>query len=321
MLASGLLLAASAAAYVAYAGLSLNPPTGGTWPGLAFGIASTALVAFCALYGVRRRFPAVRVGRAENWLKAHIWLGLLAYPLALFHSGFRLGGTVTIALMALFTLLVASGVAGLVAQHILPRIMTERVPMETVYEQVERLLALFVEEADRAVAAVAGELLPEAAPLEAEAAVPAGAAAGGKEAEARGGAAAGKAAPSASSPPDARRDAARRRKPKPADPQPGGDDLRAFYLEVVRPFLEGKPSRALGDAASRSATFEQVRIQLPPPLHRTVLHLEEICEERRQLLEQRRLHHHLHGWLYLHVPATVALLVVLAAHAVMALRY
>jgi hypothetical protein len=49
--------------------------------------------------------------------------------------------------------------------------------------------------------------------------------------------------------------------------------------------------------------------------------LAEIAAERRDLAIQRRLHHWLHGWLFVHVPLTAALLVLLAAHAVMALRY
>ena len=36
--------------------------------------------------------------------------------------------------------------------------------------------------------------------------------------------------------------------------------------------------------------------------------LQAICEERRQLAVQRRLHHWLHGWLLIHVPLSYALL-------------
>ena len=47
----------------------------------------------------------------------------------------------------------------------------------------------------------------------------------------------------------------------------------------------------------------------------------DVAAERRDLAVQRRLHHWLHGWLFVHVPLTAALLVLLAAHAVLALRY
>jgi len=49
--------------------------------------------------------------------------------------------------------------------------------------------------------------------------------------------------------------------------------------------------------------------------------LEEICEERRQFLVQRRLHLWLHSWLLVHVPLSFALLVLAAVHAVLSLRY
>jgi hypothetical protein len=49
--------------------------------------------------------------------------------------------------------------------------------------------------------------------------------------------------------------------------------------------------------------------------------LGEIAAERRDLAIQRRLHHWLHAWLFVHVPLTAAALVLLAAHVVLALRF
>ena len=56
-------------------------------------------------------------------------------------------------------------------------------------------------------------------------------------------------------------------------------------------------------------------------LHPTLHELEAICEERAQLSQQKRLHHWLHGWLLVHVPLSVALLVLGLAHAVLSLYY
>ena len=60
---------------------------------------------------------------------------------------------------------------------------------------------------------------------------------------------------------------------------------------------------------------------MPVAAHDVLHDLEEICEERRQLLIQRRLHLWLHGWLLIHVPLSFALLVLTAVHAVLSLRY
>ena len=49
--------------------------------------------------------------------------------------------------------------------------------------------------------------------------------------------------------------------------------------------------------------------------------LDEICEEREQLNRQAKLHYWLHGWLFVHVPLSYALLALSAIHAVIALRY
>jgi hypothetical protein len=61
--------------------------------------------------------------------------------------------------------------------------------------------------------------------------------------------------------------------------------------------------------------------ELPRSLHDAARDLGDIAAERRDLAVQRRLHHWLHGWLLLHVPLTAAMLVLLAAHVVVALRY
>jgi len=60
---------------------------------------------------------------------------------------------------------------------------------------------------------------------------------------------------------------------------------------------------------------------MPVAAHGILRDLEEICEERRQLLAQRRMHLWLHGWLLVHVPLSFALLVLTAVHAVLSLRY
>jgi hypothetical protein len=49
--------------------------------------------------------------------------------------------------------------------------------------------------------------------------------------------------------------------------------------------------------------------------------LEDICDEARQLVRQEQLHHLLHGWLLVHIPISLALILLGAVHAVMALRY
>jgi hypothetical protein len=77
----------------------------------------------------------------------------------------------------------------------------------------------------------------------------------------------------------------------------------------------------LSNIASRTAVFSHIKMLVPPTLHATLAQLEELCEERRQLAMQVRLHHWLHGWLIVHLPAAAALLVLSVIHAVASLYY
>jgi hypothetical protein len=112
---------------------------GGTPLGLWFGAISLAIFIFAALLSLRKKIPLWRVGTVQRWLRAHIWLTLLTIPLILMHSGFRLGGPMTTLLMALYAIVMVSGIYGLFLQHLMPRLMKERLPAETVFEQIPHI--------------------------------------------------------------------------------------------------------------------------------------------------------------------------------------
>src|SRR5438067_5585519 len=114
---------------------------GGTPLGLVFGAISLGIFVFAALLSLRKKIPLWRVGTVQRWLRAHIWLTLLTIPLVILHSGFRLGGPMTTLLMALFAIVMVSGIYGLVLQHLMPRLMKERLPAETVFEQIPHIRA------------------------------------------------------------------------------------------------------------------------------------------------------------------------------------
>ena len=78
---------------------------------------------------------------------------------------------------------------------------------------------------------------------------------------------------------------------------------------------------ALADRNQSRGMFQQLRLLLPPNLHASIDDLENICEEKRELDQQTLYHRVLHAWLFVHIPASYALLLLGAVHAVMALRY
>lgn len=122
---------------------------GGTPLGLIFGTSAFAIFIFGALLSLRKRVVLWPIGSVQSWLRAHIWLTLLTIPLVLFHSGFRLGAPMTTLLMALYAIVMVSGIYGLILQHQMPRIMQDRLPSETIYEQIPYIRAQLARAAEK----------------------------------------------------------------------------------------------------------------------------------------------------------------------------
>src|ERR1700682_2941497 len=114
---------------------------GGTPLGLIYGAISFAIFIFAALLSLRKKIPLWRIGTVQRWLRAHIWLTLLTIPLVILHSGLRLGGPLTTLLMSLYAVVMISGIYGLILQHQMPALMKERLPAETVFEQIPHIRA------------------------------------------------------------------------------------------------------------------------------------------------------------------------------------
>jgi len=314
--ASLAILAASTMIYVLYALNAPQGPRGGTTIGLIFGSIGFAFMLLAASLGARKRVPTWRIGRAQAWMRGHLWLGFLALPMILFHGGFHFGGTLTRVLMWLLIITVLSGVFGAALQHYVPRVMTSDVPLETIYDEIAHVRSLLHEEADRAVELICGPLglsnasreegqraggftalrtmAASAVPLRTSAAVSAGASA------------AVAAAPEII-----------------LLSEEESAPLRRFYVQEMRPFLDNPKQRGqrLGDAQKAASAFAGLRTLLPAAGHAALEDLSDICDEARQLRRQERLHHWLHDWLLLHIPLSLALILLGAVHAVMALRF
>jgi hypothetical protein len=291
-----LALALAGLLYVPYALTTVTGTSGGSAVGLMYGSIGSAMMLFAGLLGARKKFPTWRVGRGTSWMRAHLWIGFLSFPFILLHAGFRMGGgPLTRTLMALFVVVFLSGIFGAILQHFLPQVMTQRVPMETIYEQIDRVLEQLVQEAGLITADVGAALEQEMIQAEDEeklAPVPSG----------------GRKAGQASAPV--------------ADERASGM-VTTFFESQLKPFLMSRHSEkhALANPAEAAPLFQQLRVLVPQTLWPKFDDLENICEEKRQLERQRRLHHFLHGWLLVHIPASYALLVLGAIHAVVALRF
>ncbi len=233
---------------------------------------------YAGLLGARKQVPTWRIGRAQTWMRGHLWLGLLSLLLILFHGGFAFRGPLTLVLMLLFFIVIGSGILGAAIQHYVPSLMTSRVPLETIYEEIPHVRAQLRDEADQLAAAICGPI-----------------------------------------------DGSTEKHTQSALVEIEYDDRERFrevYLRKVRPYLaDPETPGELSDPRRSGETFEALRRLLAEPVHGVLDDLENICEEEQQLSRQIRLYRWLHAWLLVHVPLSVALLVLGGVHAVMALRY
>lgn len=401
---------------------------GGTPLGLIYGAISFGIFIFAMLLSLRKKIPLWRIGTVQRWLRAHIWLTLLTIPLVILHSGFRLGGPMTTLLMALYAVVMISGIYGLILQHQMPALMKERLPAETVFEQIPHIRAqlaaaavkmrdLFkpapptktdagapapssaakaVTAGSTPMASTAGELstptaraktvvgstitaapvveaaaaanaaetptkppqtvaspTPEAAtPAEARltppppiepgetigtptARVPEGAAvpAGTEKVT---GIAPPEVAPksvstpapiTAPSPPTATSVAPVAPKPvvsAAAAHDPASEATLVEFLDrQVIPYLSAKrgESYRLGNTRFSEDTFRYVRLRIAQAYRVRVDEIEAWCDERRMLDLQTKMHHWLHGWLFVHVPFSFLLIMLTAWHAFVTLFY
>jgi hypothetical protein len=272
------------AAYVGHRILTARSPeplTGGSFVGLWYGIAGSMLMIYAGLLSAHRRSrPRRWMGPRKAWLRGHIWLGLLSVVFILCHSGYSWGGPIELALWIVVIGVIITGLFGLIVQQMLPRLLTARVPSEAPYEQIPHLCQRMRQEADALVDAVCGPFDPS--PQSFENTIAAVQYAGNARAQ-----------------------------------------LRDFYEQDVRPFLAPEVPRGspLLNPVQVDARFSKLR-KLPgmEEMSAEVEKLAGFCEERRLMLDQERIHFWLHSWLMVHVPLSVALLVLGVLHVVTALN-
>jgi len=250
------------------------PPTranyGGTPLGLLFGIVAFGIFLFAAALGVRKKKRLWPIGSVQTWLKAHLWLTVFTVPLVVLHSGFRIGGPHTMGLLALYTLVMGSGIFGVILQHFLPTIMREHLPREVVFEQIP-----FVRES----------LLQAATELRTQVA----------EANALG---------------------------LSGDTSP--QILGRFLDDECLPFLsvkKGVRNLDLGNAKLAAEMFKLLRVNVHSEWRPRVDEIESWCESRRLTDLQTKFQHWLHGWLLVHVPTSLVLIIVTTWHAWAGIRF
>jgi Fe-S-cluster-containing dehydrogenase component len=116
-----------------------GPHRGGTPLGLAFGIASTALIGTALFYGARKKMRRIGKGPLEWWTQFHMVIGVLGFVAALAHAGFQITGILTLLLLLLFALEIITGLLGQYIYMTVPSQLT-RLEREGQAKLIEDLL-------------------------------------------------------------------------------------------------------------------------------------------------------------------------------------
>jgi hypothetical protein len=266
----------------------------GTPLGLIYGSVAAAIFVFAALLGLRRKRPTLKVGRLQLWLKAHIWLTILTIPLVLLHCGFSTGSPMTKWFLVIYGIVMVSGFYGLALQHLLPRMMKDQLSAETVFEEIPYLRSQMHQAAQETRKSL--DTVPSKRAL---------------------------AATSASASATLFAESAAPTAVIESQTDPAIQTLKQFLDQTALPYLAAPRGEKLLLGAQRVSDdqFRFLKISVGADLKAKVDQLQSWCDERRQFDLQTKLQHWLHGWLLVHIPFSVLLLVFTAWHVVAALFF
>ena len=133
-------LALTSASYFVYA--SIAYPHGGSLMGVFYGVAGFLIILLLMVFGVRKRSYKSSLGTLQDWLHAHIYLGILVFFIILFHSGFRFRDSVAVTALILLTLVFVSGVVGAVLYTYIPPLLIDvesKLSAQQISDQINQL--------------------------------------------------------------------------------------------------------------------------------------------------------------------------------------
>lgn len=262
----------------------------------------------------RRWGQTFRLGNTQTWMRAHLWLGLLSLPLLILHAGiYPWGGSLSTVLMLVYLSVILSGVWGIAMQQIIPRKMLGELPGETIHSQIDFVSAQMRSEARQIVFATCG--MPQVAT-------------------------------NGSSTPEVIAVAGKPRTTTAATifaTIPYCEFIQEQFEREIAPYLchdliyhfyqtnpRNRPKHPPRSYESKSVLcqtqtaaifFQGLKLRIDPQAHTAVDALAALCDRRRQFAKQRRLHFLLHSWLSVHLPLSIALIVLMWVHIIVSLRY
>lgn len=131
------------ASIIAYAFIDVEPRhNGGSWYGYTLGTIGAGLIVWLALLGIRKRKMTAGRWSLKAWTSAHVYLGLALIIIATLHTGFQLGWNVHTLAYVLMTLVILSGIYGIVVYANLPASLSNNRREMTQGQMLEALAAI-----------------------------------------------------------------------------------------------------------------------------------------------------------------------------------
>ncbi len=119
-----LVTGAAASVYAMWPCFDVGECRGGGPRGITFGAIGFAGIIISVLYVVRKDKPRIAFLPLNQWLYAHVVIGVLSLYLIVAHSGFNLRNAVAALALLFLALTVASGIIGMFLFNYLPRAQT-----------------------------------------------------------------------------------------------------------------------------------------------------------------------------------------------------
>lgn len=117
-------------------------PSGGTWLGYGLGGLGAGLIVWLAWLGIRKRQYRQSLGSVKAWTSAHVYLGVSLLIIATLHSGFQFGWNLHTLSYALMVLVILSGIWGVAAYSHYPAVITSALDNRTVDSMLDELADL-----------------------------------------------------------------------------------------------------------------------------------------------------------------------------------
>jgi len=103
----------------------LGQANGGTWVGYTLGTIGALLIVWLGWFGIRKRRYGIGNMKLQEWLSAHVYLGLSLIIIATLHAGFQVGWNVHTLAYVLMLIVILSGIWGTYLYIALPARMSE----------------------------------------------------------------------------------------------------------------------------------------------------------------------------------------------------